>query len=189
MVRAHREGRCCEFTRRTLALRVRTRSGLSRRATIGVVALAAVVIVGFALLRMGRSGLPEIKPTDLDAARERWAGAAVENYDIAITLAGRQSGEIKVQVRGGRPTAMTRNGVQPKQERTWEPWTVPGMFDTIDVDFDNRKDAREKFGVEPESVKIRCEFDPEFGYPKRYLHQTFGRQQDLEWTVTEFVRQ
>jgi len=155
-----------------------------------VLVLAALVLVAawIGLRYWIGPGLPEIQPSELAAARERWQAANVTDYDIAITLSGRQSGEIKVQVRDSRPTAMTRNGVQPKQERTWEPWTVPGMFETIDIDFDNRTNAKDKFGTEPASVHLRCRFDPELGIPRHYLHQVYGRQQDLEWTVTEFTR-
>jgi hypothetical protein len=166
---------------------VRLRRGVATRSL--VIAAGIVLVVAWIGLRLGVGpGLPEIQPDDLAVARDRWQAAGVTDYDIAITLSGRQSGEIKVQVRAGQPTAMTRNGIQPKQERTWQPWTVPGMFDTIDVDFDNRTNAKEKFGTEPESVHLRCLFDPELGFPRRYLHQVYGRQQDLEWTVTEFTR-
>lgn len=166
---------------------VRVRRGVATRSVL--IAAGVVLLAAWLALRFGIGpGLLEIQPADLAAARERWQQAGVTDYDITITLSGRQTGDIKVQVRAGVPTAMTRNGIQPKQERTWEPWTVPGMFDTIDVDFDNRTNAKEKFGTDPTSVKLRCLFDPELGYPRRYLHQVYGRQQDLEWTVTEFVR-
>ena len=166
---------------------VRLRRGITIRSVLIVAGIA--MIVGWLALRYGIGpGLPEIQPEDLAAARQRWQAAGITDYDIEITLSGRQSGEIKVQVRDGKPIAMTRNGIQPKQERTWEPWTVPGMFDTIDVDFDNRADAEDNFGVDSGSVHLRCFFDPELGYPRRYLHQIFGRNQDLEWKVTEFAR-
>lgn len=147
-------------------------------------ASAVAAIIGF--LKWIGPGLPECKPEDLVAARAKWEAARVRDYDIVIRLSGRQSGEIKVSVRGGEPTAMTRNGVQPKQERTWEPWTVPGMFDTLDVDFENAKNPKEKFGNDAAGVNMRCLFDERYGYPKKYLHQVLGRHQDLEWEVTEF---
>jgi hypothetical protein len=153
---------------------------------------AVVIVVGFAALglwfvRTFSSGMPEISPADLDAAQRRWQAKGLKNYDLKIVLAGRQTGELLMTVRDGEPTGLTRNGTAMKQPRTWEPWTVPGMFETLTTDFENRDEAREKFGVEPQSIHMRCEFEAEFGYPKRYLHQIYGRQQDLQWTVTEFV--
>ncbi|MCE9604047.1 MAG: DUF6174 domain-containing protein [Planctomycetia bacterium] len=165
---------------------LRARRGIARR-TI-VVALIPVLVVAamIGIRKWIGPGLPECKPADLAAARERWAAAGLADYDITIVLSGRQSGEIKVSVRDSRPTAMTRNGIQPKQERTWEPWTVPGMFDTVDTDLESTERPKEKYGNDVAGVMIRCRFDERFGYPKKYLHQIMGRHQDLEWEVTEF---
>lgn len=132
-------------------------------------------------------GLPEIQPVDLEAAQVVWNRAGPADYDLTVQLTGRQTGELKVIVRNGTAMGMTRNGAPMRQERTWEPWTVPGMFETLTTDFENREHAVEKFGVEPGSIHMRCEFDPLYGFPSHYLHQIYGRHQDLEWTVTEFV--
>ena len=131
--------------------------------------------------------MPEIQPADLAAAEEVWSRSRPADYDLTVLLSGRQTGELKVSVRKGTAVGMTRNGTPMLQQRTWEPWTVPGMFETLAVDFENREDAADKFGVEPSSIHMRCEFDSKHGYPKHYLHQIYGRHQDLEWTVTEFI--
>lgn len=166
---------------------LRARQGSVRRTLGAFLAFGALAIAALIGLRNWVGpGLPECKPENLLAARERWESAGVRDYDLAITISGRQSGEITVSVRDGRPTAMTRNGVQPKQERSWEPWTVPGMFETIDIDFENAKNPKEKFGNDAAGVNIRCKFDEQYGYPKQYLHQVLGRQMDLEWEVKEF---
>ncbi|MBA4017831.1 MAG: hypothetical protein C0483_11705 [Pirellula sp.] len=149
----------------------------------------ALLFIGLAFwgLKSLLPGLPEIHPVDLAAAELVWGKAQPADYDLTVKIAGRQTGELKVSVRKGAATGMTRNGTPMRQERTWEPWTVPGMFETLSTDFDNRERAVEKFGVEPGSIHMRCEFDPKYGFPKHYLHQIYGRHQDLEWTVTEFV--
>jgi len=172
--------------RRDGARRGNARRGVARSVVVGLVLLAASVAAIIGFIKWIGPGLPECKPEDLAAARAKWEAARVRDYDITIQLSGRQSGEIKVSVRDGEATAMTRNGVQPKQERTWEPWTVPGMFDTLDVDFENAKKPKEKFGNDAAGVNMRCLFDEQYGYPKKYLHQVMGRHQDLEWEVTEF---
>lgn len=150
---------------------------------------SVVVFVGLAFwgLKTLLPGLPEIQAADLAAAQVVWAKAPPADYDLTVQLTGRQTGELKVSVRTGIAIAMTRNGTPLRQERTWEPWTVPGMFETLTTDFENREQAVEKFGVEPGSIHMRCEFDPKYGFPKHYIHQIYGRHQDLEWTVTEFA--
>lgn len=149
----------------------------------------ASVFVGLGLwgLKTLLPGLPVIQPVDLAAAQVVWSKAQPADYDLTVQLTGRQTGELKISVRNGSAAGMTRNGTPMRQERTWEPWTVPGMFETLTTDFENREQAVEKFGVEPGSIHMRCEFDPKYGFPKHYLHQIYGRHQDLEWTVTEFV--
>ena len=152
------------------------------------VAFALVFVgLGFWGLKTLLPGLPEIQPVDLNAAQVVWGKTQPADYDLTVQLTGRQTGELKISVRNRFATGMTRNGTPMRQERTWEPWTVPGMFETLTTDFENREQAVEKFGVEPGSIHMRCEFDPKYGYPKHYLHQIYGRHQDLEWNVTEFV--
>jgi hypothetical protein len=82
---------------------------------------------------------------------------------------------------------MIRNGTAVKTERSWDYWTVPGMFGTLETDFDNATKTDETFGGG--EVVMRAEFDPQYGFPRRYLHQILGRHGDLEWTVTEFTPQ
>jgi hypothetical protein len=144
-----------------------------------------VTLVALGALKYFAGGMPQIGPADLDEARRRWDSAELSDYRLTVVLSGRQSGELKVEVRGGRPVGMTRNGTAVKVERTWEPWTVPGMFETLETDFDNAAHADEKFGGG--EVVMRAEFDRAYGFPRRYLHQILGRHGDLEWLVTEFT--
>ena len=148
---------------------------------------AAVLVVAAALmtLKYFAGGLPQIHPDDLAKARDRWHSAAPADYRLTVVLSGRQSGELQVEVRGGKPIGMTRNGTATKPQRTWEPWTVPGMFETLEIDFDNATNTGDKFGGG--EVVMRAEFDPTYGFPRRYLHQILGSHGDLEWTVTEFT--
>lgn len=149
-------------------------------------AIAGAILLPFVLLRLFASGLPVIKQSDLDRAIERWTRSDVDDYRLTVVLGGRQTGELQVEVRRGAATSLVRNGVAVPQPRAWLPWTVPGMFETLQTDFDNAARADEKFGGA--EVVMRCEFDESLGYPKRYLHQILGRHGDLEWTVTRFER-
>lgn len=156
------------------------------RRLIGLLAIVLFVpFVALMALRFFAGGLPQIHPDDLAKARDRWNSAAPADYRLTVLLSGRQSGELKVEVRGGKPVGMTRNGTATKPQRTWEPWTVPGMFETLETDFDNATNTAEKFGGG--EVVMRAEFDPTYGFPRRYLHQVLGSHGDLEWKVTEFT--
>ena len=64
---------------------------------------------------------------------------------------------------------------------------MPGLFETIRTDFDNAAHPAEKFGGADVQVVLRAEFDPQYGFPRRYLQQIYGRLDDLTWTVTEFT--
>lgn len=164
-------------------------SGNSRRRRLVALVLIGLVVVAFmAIVQAFSGGLPEVTPDDLAQARLRWDQVRPSNYDIRIVLSGRQIGELVVAVRDGQPVSMTRNDVKVEHPRTWRPWTVTGMFQTLETDFENRAEAAKKFGVEPKNVHIRCQFDDEYGYPERYLHQVYGQHQDLEWTVVDFQK-
>jgi len=146
-----------------------------------------LVVVGVVwLLRTLLPGLPQFTEADLAAAQARWRAHEVRDYDLTIVLAGRKNEEIQVVVRGGEPTAVVRNGLPLKEARTMRPWTVPGLFETLETDLDNAAHPAEKFGSADVRVVLRAEFDPQNGIPRRYLQQVYGRLDDLTWTVTEF---
>lgn len=154
---------------------------------IAAMLLPATLVLAVVLWRQFGPGLPQITPDDLAQARARWQANPVSDYDLTVVLNGRQTGELKVEVRNGEPVSMTRDGTPMKQERTWRPWTVPGMFETIETDFENAARPAEKFGSADVQVVIRAKFDESHGFPVRYLHQIYGRLDDLTWRVTEFA--
>jgi hypothetical protein len=153
--------------------------------------LAATIVLLLAgivwLVRTLLPGIPQINADDLAAAAAKFRAAAVRDYDLTIVLSGRKSEEIKTTVRNGRAVSVTRNGLPLKDERTRQPWTVEGLFDTIETDFDNAARPEAAFGSADVRVVLRAEFDEKYGIPRRYLQQVYGRLDDLSWTVTEFT--
>ena len=95
-----------------------------------------MVILLVVFLQRGPT-VPEITRADLEAAEKKWAATKPAGYDMDITILGRQPGLVHIEVRGGAVTKMTRDGVTPAQSRTWEYWTVPEQFETIQQDFDS----------------------------------------------------
>lgn len=161
---------------------------LTRRPWFVAVVFLLAIVAALLTWRQFGSGLSQISRADLDAAQKRWEAAAVRDYDLTVVLAGRQTGELRIQVRNDEPISLTRNGTALREPRTWLSWTVPGMFDTLATDFDNAAKPAEKYGSPGVRVVLRAEFDEQQGYPRRYLQQVYGRLDDLSWTVTEFTR-
>jgi hypothetical protein len=140
-----------------------------------------------ALLWLRREALPRLTRADFDAAEALWRKNGPRSYDLDVVVSGNQPGRIHVEVRDGRPTAMTRNGVTPGQRRTWYPWTVPGQFDTIRFELDAATDPQGSFGGVPGGqLVLRARFDPRDGRPLRYERIVLGRQMDAAWEVVRF---
>ncbi len=85
---------------------------------------------------------------------------------------------------------MVRDGVEPRQQRTWYYWTVPGMFDTIGQELDKIDDPATGFGARRQRCSLRsCEpyFDGKLGYSAALTCAAWrGQNLDMGWTVTRF---
>ncbi|MBI2826134.1 MAG: hypothetical protein HYX69_15755 [Planctomycetia bacterium] len=149
------------------------------------VALTVGVIFAISIARRGET-LPRVTREDLEAAARRWTENGPASYDMDIMVGGGRPGPVHIEVRVGRVTRMTRDGVVPAQSRTWEYWTVPGQLETIRQDFDSAETPG-GFGVLAVTETVfRGEFDPRYGYPRRYQRNVLGTNLDVEWTATSF---
>jgi hypothetical protein len=160
-------------------------SAMALGAACGImIAIVAILLVLF--LRRGPT-VPVITRDDLALAEKKWEAEKPAGYDMDITIGGRQPGVVHIEVRSGTVTKMTRDGVTPSQPRTWEYWTVPEQFETIRQDFDSSETVG-GFGAAPGSETIlKADFDPHYGYPKRYQRFVLGTDLAVEWDVTRFV--
>jgi hypothetical protein len=170
-----------------------TRSGsaatgrLSRRTTLFVLgsiafALASLVLaIEFFVVER----IPLLTQTDLDAAKKRWQEHGPVSYDMDIELRGAQAGRVQVSVRNRVVAAETRDGRVPK-EHTWDTWTAPGMFSTIETDMEIAEDPEQAIQAAPGTTwQLRCEFDPLLGLPRRY-HRLASGGPEVYWRVTRF---
>jgi hypothetical protein len=149
-------------------------------------ALLAVVggIAGVRLLIAER--LPDLTEDRLAQAEQLWQNAGPQNYDIDVELRGTQPGTVRVQVRGGDVVTMTRNGRIP-QPWTWPYWSVPGMLETLERDLELAADPVHETGAALGTQwRLRCEFDAELGYPRRYHRYVSGGGPEVLWRVTRF---
>ncbi len=145
-------------------------------------------LAGLALLVAFRDTTPELTEASFQAAQRRWDERGPQSYDMDLTIEGNRPGPVHVEVREGKVTHMTRDGVEPKQRRTWDVWSVPGQFETIGLELDKAADPVEGFAAPAGSRMVqRALFDPQYGYPVKYRRIILGSNLELHWRVTKFV--
>jgi hypothetical protein len=151
---------------------------------VGSIGSLLAIVCGVLFLRSTKA-LPPLTADDLAAAERLWAERGPSDYDLDVEIGGRQSGRFHIEVRSGRTTTVTRNGVQP-QRRTWDTWTVPGMFDTLDQELELAARPEGAFGQPGARAVMRAVFDDDLGFPKRYERFVLGTVYEIRWEVTRF---
>jgi hypothetical protein len=134
------------------------------------------------------STIPPLLDSDFQAAMARWEKNGPPSYNLDLTLTVDKPEPIHVEVRAGQVTRMTRDGRQPSQKRTWDAWSVPGQFDTIERELEMARDPATGFGVRGGRGVLRAQFDQRLGYPRRYWRIVLGAPRDLQlqWTIDRF---
>jgi hypothetical protein len=142
----------------------------------GLFGLVAALVI--TILLRGQQ-VPPLTQAAYDAAQARWQGNAPQNYLIEIRVTGAQPAVYQVTVQDRQVVSASRNGNPLTQERTWETWSVPGMFDTLASDLEHLQ-SRDM------QLIVRCQFDHKYGYPARYERTQLGTGQQVSWEVTRF---
>jgi len=145
--------------------------------------LLLVTLIGLLMARYStrQIRIPTIARTDFDAGWKKWQDKAPLDYRIRTVVAGRQAAEYEVTVREGRVVSATRNGQPLTQPRTMGTWSVPGMFDTIELDVNTTEEPNPRL-----KLTLRGEFDEQWGYPRRYLRNDYTSKTETQWEVTQF---
>jgi hypothetical protein len=152
--------------------------------TLGALAVVAGLLVNSYL---NRDRTPLLTRAAYETAAERWDEHGPASYALDLELTGNRPGKIHVEVRDGQPVQMIRDGVQPKQQRTWYYWTVPGQMDMIAEELDMAEDPAAAFdSPQASQMIIRAEFDPKYGYPRQYDRVVLGTDFEIHWKVTRF---
>jgi hypothetical protein len=158
---------------------------------------AITLVIALATLCLWlRDPKPLLTRDAFDEAWERWEEANLADYDVEVEVQGRQPATYLVEVRNNEVDRALRNGYPLKQRRTHGTWSVPGMFDTIEIDLENVERAtapaakadRAASGERDGSseLRLRATFDPQFGYPSYYHRGQLGGE-DVVWRVRRFV--
>lgn len=153
-------------------------------------ALLAVIIaitgIAIVLQVFVAQRIPELTEERLEAALELWEQQGPRSYDLDLEIRGAQPGTVHIEIRGGEVTAMTRDGRSPPR-RTWDVWSVPGQFDTLERELVLAEDPQHEMGAAAGTqLQLRAEFDAEFGYPRRYHRYATGGAPEVFWRVTAF---
>ncbi len=160
----------------------------ARGIILGIVAGAALALVAVLVFTLAtRNRAPRLTQEAYEQAAERWDAKGPANYNLDLEITGNRTGQIHVEVRDGLPVRMTRDGVQPRQERTWFVWTVPGQFDTIAQELEMARDPAASFDSPQASQVVQwAEFDSEYGYPLRYDRVVMGAPFETHWRTVKF---
>jgi hypothetical protein len=162
---------------------------LSRRVLITGALAGGMILAALALLleMFVAQRIPALTAERLVEAQERWRRNGPTSYDMDLEILGERPGPVHVEVRLGQVTAMTRDGRTP-DPRTWHYWTVLGQFETLERELvmaeDPTHEAQASAGTQ---WRLRCEFDPRYGFPSRFQRTVFGGGPDVYWRVTQFV--
>jgi Family of unknown function (DUF6174) len=152
-------------------------------AGIGLTVVAAVV----ALELFVADRLPQLTKERLEAAIVLWKRAGPHSYDLDLKKGGVRPGPIHVEVRQGRVTKVTIDGREPSPW-TWDTWTVAGQFETIERELELAEDPVHQMATEAgTTIRLRCEFDEDYGYPREYRRLVSGAAPAVSWSVTRFT--
>jgi hypothetical protein len=131
--------------------------------------------------------VPELTLERLHAAEALWKRVGPASYDLDLLLGGLRPGPVHVEVRDGQVSIVTISGRAPSPW-TWDTWTVPGQFETIERELVLAEDPAHQMVAEAgTTLRLRCEFDPEFGFPREYRRLVSGAAPPVSWSVTRFV--
>jgi Family of unknown function (DUF6174) len=149
--------------------------------------LSCIVGASFLLRMLVAQRIPELTGKKLEEAQNLWDSAGPAGYEMDLEILRGRPGTVHIEVRNGEITAMARDGRTPAQH-TWRYWSVPGLFETVERELEMAEDPVHEVGAAAGTRwKLRCEFDPAYGFPRRFHRHVSGGGQEVYWRVTSFV--
>ena len=146
-------------------------------------AISGLACIVVALQIMAPTPLPDLTPSRFQSAWDHWETHGPVNYDIEVSVSGPQAATYQVQVRNGQAVRASRNGYPLPRQRTIGTWSVPGMFNTIEIDLDNLISHTPTQPADTPRLVLHCHFDQKYGYPSRYRRIEIGSRMQVEWQV------
>ena len=140
--------------------------------------LAAFVVASTATLLAFRQPTEALTATALSDARDRWRDSGISSYRSRFRMNG---ATYDIEVRGGIVTTALVDG-RPARSSSLYSYSVPGIFDTLELELENLADPRGPFAGRAGNILARVRFNDELGYVERYLRSSggFGRGASIE---------
>ena len=172
------------------------RNGSRDRARRMLVLVAAALLGGLcsslgvlAFVMLSRQErLPQLTRQQLSEAMQRWEQISPPSYDIEIKLKTRGDEVHRIKMRDRQVVAYWRNEIAMRRKRTFDTWTVDGMFSTIERDLEHVEAIAEGTAdaLTPR-LMLWATFDSQFGYPSRYRRVQWGADGEVTWQVVTFT--
>ncbi len=148
----------------------------------GAIVLMAAILLGMKLLIA--EDMPLLTQERLQTGLEQWEARGPASYDLDVKISGAQPGIAHVEVRDGAVTSAMRDGL-PLQEWNKDEWSIPGQFEALERELEFAENPQEQMDAPPGAkVWQRCEFDPEYGYPRRFHRYATGGAPQVSWETT-----
>lgn len=162
-----------------------------RRLTLLAAAMAgglfAIVAVVVTYAVFNRETASQVTAELVQQASDRWDTHGPQNYDLEVALTKRRVERHRVEVRRGEVVRYTLDDHEMTRRRSFDTWSVPGMFGTIEADVENVRlvETGEAQAYTPR-LSLWGTFDEEFGIPRRYRRVQWGADFEVSWDVVEF---
>lgn len=161
------------------------------------IGLALLVSAGVMWFTRGPR-LPPVTREKWQEARQKWEDKRPTSFRITVEVTGPRAATYDVTVRRGRVVEATRDGHRLPKGETWTP---RGMFGTIERDLETLEMLDDPAFADRAlpQIKISGQFDPQWGFPRRYRRLQWGYRQeygkraanqtiDMTWRVTRFEK-
>jgi hypothetical protein len=125
---------------------------------------------------------PEMTEEAFQAALQLWEARGPASYDLDVRIGGAQPGVAHVEVRNGVVGTATRDGL-PLQEWNKDEWSIANQFEALAREFEFQEDPQGEMDAPPGAkLWLRCEFDPQYGYPRRFHRHATGGAPEVYWS-------
>ena len=128
-------------------------------------------------------------PQDLTKAHNQWKQKGFQSYALTLEITGDriETGLFEIEVNQGEIIKATRNG--DNLATTDRFYTIEGIFQFLGNELELGKEPERYFGAGPGArIYMRAHFDPELGYPTRYLRAVTDTKHNITVEVKELKK-
>lgn len=155
-----------------------------RMSPLWMVAGALILGVLTGLVVRRGDNLSELTPTRLAHARERWADAALGNYECEVLVRADRldEGRFELEVRDGHVARARHNGVDASGRA--DAYSIAGLFEILQRELELSERPSQGFGA-PAGYRayLHARFHDTLGYPEVYRRSVGGTSNAIEIRV------